>query len=162
MSTLQTRRIPIALARLAGAAALTAAAFGFGGRSAAAETTGSPGSLGNVSLTVLSPTPGEVVTGPSLPVRVYANGYRLDASYAGTPSSSSIGHYHEILDGHLIDMTPLQNPGNDSISLAGVSPGWHTFYAVLVGNDHMPFMTAAGGMPPTTVSSVRLYVQSSA
>jgi hypothetical protein len=40
------------------------------------------------------------------------------------------------------------------VSLKGVTPGWHTFYAVLVGNDHMPIM-------PMTMASVTLHVQSS-
>lgn len=66
------------------------------------------------SLQVLLPTPGEVVTTPTLALDVVAVGYKLDAAFAGTPNLPQIGHYHEILDGRLVDMTPLHNPNNDT------------------------------------------------
>jgi hypothetical protein len=40
------------------------------------------------------------------------------------------------------------------VSILGVSTGWHTLYALLVGNDHMPIV-------PMTMSMVMLYVQPS-
>jgi hypothetical protein len=150
MSPPRIRRVPTALARLTGAIALIASvAVGFTGGPAAAETAGAPGALGNVSLTVLAPTPGEVVTGPRLTLKVYANGYRLDARYAGTADSSTIGHYHEILDGRLVDMTPLRDPTNDTVSMVGVSPGPHTLTLVPANNDHSMVSSAAVNIPFT-------------
>lgn len=37
------------------------------------------------------------------------------------------------------------------VPIKGVPTGWHTFYAVLTGNDHMPIM-------PMTMTAVKLYV----
>lgn len=97
---------------------------------------------GNVALTVLSPTPGQVITGPQLPLQVLASGYRIDARYAGTPNSPGIGHYHEILDGNLVDMTPYRDGNPDSIPTVGVTPGQHTPTIVPSHNDHSMIMSA--------------------
>lgn len=151
MRTLRTR-IPAVLAALAGAAALSAAAVAstaVTATPATADTAGVPGTLGNVSLTVLAPTPGQVVTGTSLALQVQANGYRLDARYAGTADSSAIGHYHEILDGNLVDMTPLQDPNRDTVSMVGVTPGQHTLTLVPSNNDHSMVMSGAVNIPFT-------------
>lgn len=104
---------------------------------------------GEVSLKVLAPRAGEVVTGESLPIHVIARGYKLNAYLAGTKILSTIGHYHEILDGKLIDMTPLSNPTHDTISMVGVAPGPHTLTLVPARNDHSMVMTRAVNIPFT-------------
>jgi hypothetical protein len=131
-----------------------AAAATYGGLASiasASKTTpaGSGGGLvsGNVSLRVLAPTPNEVVTGPSLALNVIARGYKLDAFYAGTPDLPYIGHYHEILDGKLVDMTPLQDPTHDTISMAGVTRGKHVLTLVPARNDHSMVMSKAVMIP---------------
>ena len=98
---------------------------------------------GNVSLTALAPKPNQVVTGPELKLHVLARGYRLDAYYAGTPVLPNIGHYHEIIDNKLIDMTPLQNPTRDTISTVGLTPGKHILTIVPARNDHTMIMSKA-------------------
>lgn len=124
---------------LAGASALTAA------RAASADT--STGLSSSVSLTVLQPVPGQVITGPDLPIQVLANGYRIDARYAGTPDLPYVGHYHEILDGNLVDMTPLTDGNRDQLPMTGVSDGWHTLTLVPSNNDHSMIMSAAVSIP---------------
>lgn len=104
-------------------------------------------SAGNVSLTALAPTPNQVVTGAELKLHVLARGYRLDASYAGTPVLPNIGHYHEIIDNKLIDMTPLQNPTRDAISTVGLTPGKHVLTLVPARNDHSMIMSKAVMVP---------------
>ena len=104
---------------------------------------------GNVSLTVLSPTPGQVITGPTLPLQVTSSGYRIDARYAGTPVQPYVGHYHEIIDGRLIDMTPYQDGNRDSISMVGLAPGAHILTIVPARNDHSMIMAAAVMVPFT-------------
>lgn len=111
---------------------------------AAANTTD-----GNVALTVLSPTPGQVVTSPDLPLQVLASGYQIDARYAGTPIAPGIGHYHEILDGHLVDMAPYQDGNRDTIPMVGVTPGQHTLTIVPARNDHSEISSAAVSIPFT-------------
>ncbi len=104
---------------------------------------------GNVSLTVLSPAPGQVITGPTLPLQVTASGYRIDARYAGTPNLPYVGHYHEIIDGKLIDMTPYQDGNRDTISMVGLTPGAHVLTIVPARNDHSMIMSAAVMVPFT-------------
>ncbi len=57
-------------------------------------------------LKVFAPTPYQVVTGPYLAIHAQSINYQLNSRYAGTPNLPTIGHYHEILDGKLIDMSP--------------------------------------------------------
>jgi hypothetical protein len=133
---------------------LTVGALSASGGLALATTTKQPrkqagGGLrtGNVSLKVLAPTPNQVITGQDLALRVRVTGYRLNANYAGTPNLAYIGHYHEILDGKLIDMTPLQNPTRDTISMVGVKPGRHVLTIVPARNDHSMIMSKAVMVP---------------
>jgi hypothetical protein len=104
---------------------------------------------GNVGLNVFLPMPGEVVTGSSLPILLNAVGYRLDARYAGTPNFPGVGHYHEILDGRLVDMTPMRDANQDTVSMVGVTPGPHVLTLVPACNDHSMVMSAAVNIPFT-------------
>jgi hypothetical protein len=114
---------------------------------AAADTPGVPGTLpSSVSLTVLQPTAGQIITA-DLPIHVVANGYLIDSRYAGTPDSSFVGHYHEILDGHLVDMTPYRDGNRDTIPMTGVSRGWHTLTLVPANNDHSQVNAVAVNIP---------------
>lgn len=92
------------------------------------------------TLKVISPTPDMVVTGDELPVSVETQGYTLDARYAGTPNLPDSGHYHIILDGHLIDMA---ESSTDAVSMVGVQPGPHMLTLVPSRNDHSEIMEGA-------------------
>lgn len=109
---------------------------------------------GNVSLQVLAPAPNEVVYGPSLALKVVAQGYNLDDYYAGSPALACIGHYHEIIDGKigdffqgLIDMTPLNDPTRDTISMLGLEPGKHVLTLVPAEDDHTVIWSKAVSIP---------------
>jgi hypothetical protein len=99
------------------------------------------------TLTVLSPTPYQVVTTSVLPLHVFANNYQFDSRYAGTPNLPTIGHYHEILDGRLIDMAPTTDAQHDTISMVGVVPGLHVLTIVPARNDHSMIMANAVMVP---------------
>jgi hypothetical protein len=102
------------------------------------------------TLTVLSPKPFQVITTPTLPLHVFANNYQLDSRYAGTPTLPTIGHYHEILDGRLIDMTPTTDAQHDTISMVGVAPSLtvpHVLTIVPARNDHSMIMANAVMIP---------------
>ena len=126
---------------------LLAGAVAASGGVALATTTGGGLSTGNVSLKVLAPTPNEVVTGPFLNLHVLARGYKLNDHYAGSTALAAIGHYHEILDGKLIDMTPLQGGNFDQISMTGVARGKHVLTLVPARNDHTMVMSKAVMIP---------------
>lgn len=109
---------------------------------------------GNVSMTVLAPKPHEVIYGPDLALKVVAHGYSLDDYYAGSPALACIGHYHEYIDGQagnffqgLIDMTPLQDPTRDTISMMGLSDGPHVLTLVPAENDHTVIWSKAVSIP---------------
>ena len=102
---------------------------------------------GNVSLKVLAPTPFQVVTGPELALHVNAGGYKLNDYFAGSPVLSEIGHYHELLDNKLVDMTPLQGPNHDAISMVGVTPGLHVLTIVPALDSHMTLMNREVNVP---------------
>ncbi len=112
-----------------------------------AESTEARSLRSDVGLRVVLPTQGEVVTTPALSLSVYARRFKLDARYSGTPNSSRIGHYHEILDGNLVDMTPLYQPNFDSVSMVGVAPGSHVLTLVPANNDHRLVMSGAVDTP---------------
>lgn len=99
------------------------------------------------SLTVLSPKPYQVVTASVLPLHVFSNNYQFDSRFAGTPNLPTIGHYHEILDGRLIDMSPTTDPQHDTISMVGVVPGLHVLTIVPARNDHSMIMANAVMIP---------------
>jgi hypothetical protein len=99
------------------------------------------------TLTVVSPTPYQIVTTSVLPLHVFANNYQFDSRYAGTPDLPTIGHYHEILDGRLIDMTPTTDAQHDMISMVGVVPGLHVLTIVPARNDHSMIMANAVMIP---------------
>ncbi len=114
------------------------------------------------TLTVLSPTPYQVVTTSVLPLHVFANNYHFNSRYAGTPNLPTIGHYHEILDGRLIDMSPTTDAQHDTISMVGVVPGLHVLTIVPARNDHsmilanavlIPFYYAGPFLPQPTCTA---------
>jgi hypothetical protein len=142
-SSFPDRRLPIAKRiGLIGALALLVALIVSG--VSAADNTGLSSTVG---LNVLVPTPNEVVTGTVLPIQVLANGYRIDARYAGTPNQPTVGHYHEILDGNLVDMTPYQDGNRDTMPMVGVTHGLHTLTLVPASDDHSTITSAAINIP---------------
>ncbi len=103
-----------------------------------------------MDLTVVSPTPGQVITTPTLSLHVFAINYQLDSRYSGTPNLPTIGHYHEILDNRLIDMAPTTDPQHDTISMVGVKPSLtvpHILTIVPARNDHSMIMQNAVMVP---------------
>jgi hypothetical protein len=130
-------------------ASAVAVAAAFGPTIAAADDGNlTPGTLSSgVSLNVSLPTPYEVVTTPTLALQVTSSGYQVDGRYAGTPDLAYVGHYHEILDGRLVDMTPLRDGNRDTVSMVGVTDGLHTLTLVPANNDHSMVMSAAVSIP---------------
>jgi hypothetical protein len=130
-------------------ACAVAVAAAFGPTTAAAgDANLTPGTLSDrVSLQVSLPTPYEVVTTSTLTLQVTASGYQLDARYAGTPDLAYVGHYHEILDGRLVDMTPMRDGNRDAVSMVGVTRGLHMLTLVPANNDHSMVMSAAVSIP---------------
>lgn len=96
-----------------------------------------------ITVKITSPKVHAVVKTPELAIGVLSTGFTVDSGFAGTPVTATVGHYHEILDGKLVDMAPLQDATMDSISMMGVSRGRHTLMIVPARNDHSMIMSAA-------------------
>ena len=55
----------------------------------------------------------------------------------------------------MANMKTMAGSTKQAVPLKGISPGWHTIYALLVNDDHMPLMNDPAGL-----ASVTLFVQS--
>jgi hypothetical protein len=106
---------------------------------------------GTATLKVISPTPGQSITG-DLPIYVKSVGYKFNFDLAGAPVLKTVGHYHIILDGKLVDMGAGEH---DVVSMLGVAPGAHTLTLVPSNNNHMEVMSGAVMIPFTYAGPVR-------
>ncbi len=104
------------------------------GASAAASgsTTGVARPASTAQLSIVSPTPNQVVTGITVPVVVALSGATI---VPGTTTNirPDQGHIHLYVDGNLVSM----NYGTTQ-DLPAV-PGTHTLRAEFVASDHVPF-----------------------
>ncbi len=133
------------------AVAALGAPFLIGVAPAAATTDARPhADHDRIAIRVLEPTRGQVVTDATMAVTVRVSGFQLDARFAGTPVKEGVGHFHTIIDGHLIDMSPSVRNGNrDTISMVGITPGEHVLTVVPARNDHQEVTAAAVSVPFT-------------
>ncbi|MFN8108545.1 MAG: hypothetical protein U0Y82_01655 [Thermoleophilia bacterium] len=106
-------------------------------------------------ITIVSPKPGTTVKG-AFTLRVRVTNFTLSGNLFGKADVDGYGHWHANLDtttGPMMGMgTMLGMSGTRTfrVSLAGVKPGAHRFYAVLVDNKHAP--------TPGAMASVRVSV----
>ena len=105
--------------------------------SSGASSTGSgsvfarPTSTG--TLTIVSPTDGQLVHGTSVRVQTKLTGARVVPA-STTNIAPDTGHLHLTLDGEIVAM----NFGL-SDELTGLTPGIHTLQIEFVASDHLPF-----------------------
>lgn len=99
---------------------------------------------GTPAIEVLSPQPGETVTGGDIPVQVAVSDFSVNCAKAGRPNEDGVGHIHLMIDG--MSMAQLANfycgdrftvPGD------GLAPGKHTLTIDLATNDHLDMMETA-------------------
>ena len=119
-------RVTIALIALV-AAACSSGASSTGSGSVLAR----PTSTG--TLTIVSPTDGQVVHGTSVRVQTKLTGARVVPA-STTNIAPDTGHLHLTLDGEIVAM----NFGL-SDKLTGLTPGIHTLQIEFVASDHLPF-----------------------
>jgi hypothetical protein len=116
---------------------------------------------GAKSIAISAPSAGSTVNGSSFSMSVDVANFVLCGTCFGKGLVAGQGHWHIFVDA--MDMAHMLTMGGgptQTVSLKGVAPGWHTFMAALVDNDHMPFMDMGTGMPvPGTVTIVNLFVQ---
>lgn len=97
------------------------------------------------TITIVSPAAGTAVSG-EFEIQVAVTDFTLSEALYGKPDLAGYGHWHanvDSTDGPMMGMvTMLGMSGSETFtaSTQGLEPGPHTFFAVLVGNQHMPFM----------------------
>jgi hypothetical protein len=101
------------------------------------------GKAGPPSIRVLSPRPGATVSG-SFVMKVAPKNFEFSCALYGKPNVAGYGHWHANVDSTTKGMmgmgTMLGMSCSNSfrVSLAGIKPGKHTFYAILEDNQHAP------------------------
>ena len=112
---------------------------------------------GNPSITIVSPAAGSTVSG-DFAVKVQISGFTVSGDLFGKASLAGYGHWHLNVDSTTQGMmgmaTMLGMASSDTFqaSTVGLSPGKHTFFALLVDNQHSP-------LNPPVVAQVELIVQ---
>ncbi|MCY7418698.1 MAG: hypothetical protein LH650_09415 [Chloroflexi bacterium] len=109
------------------------------------------------TVSIVSPAPGTEVSG-DFTVRVSVTDYTLSEDLFGKANVPGYGHWHLNVDsttGPMMGMmTMLGMSGSDTFqaSTQGLTPGPHTFFAILVDNQHAPLM-------PEVIAQVDLVVK---
>lgn len=133
----RTRRVAV-VGALAGAGALAVAGLALAGT---AKKKPKPMSADTgAKIAILSPKPGQTITGNAVHTDLAISHFKLDCGLAGTAPKMGVGHYHIHLDGALVNM--FCGP-KASVSLANVKPGKHTLEFVAAENNHMEDMHSA-------------------
>lgn len=126
------------MALLLAAVALLASACGSKastgtGPSSSPTAAASPRPSTSAHIAIITPSPGQTVTGATLHVQVMLTGATLVPPGTTQGTSPTEGHIHLSLDGSIQSMT-----GSLTQDLA-VTPGPHLLTAEFVANDHGPF-----------------------
>jgi hypothetical protein len=87
------------------------------------------------TISFVEPTPGEVVRGDDLHVRLRLEGGRI-VQQTTTNITPDTGHVHVYLDGSLLSMTYGEQR---DVPVGDLSPGVHRLLAEYVAADHAPF-----------------------
>ena len=104
---------------------------GSGSGTGSASALPRPSSTGQ--LTIVSPTDGEVLHDPTVPVKVKLTGARVVPATT-TNIVPDEGHLHLTLDGNIVTMNFTTTD-----QLTDVTPGLHTLQVEFVASDHLPF-----------------------
>lgn len=92
------------------------------------------------TITIESPASGDTVSG-DFEMTISTTGFELSEALLGKPNVDNIGHWHVFVDAVEGMGTMMGMAGTDTftVSTDALSPGTHTFFAVLVDNLHAPF-----------------------
>jgi hypothetical protein len=87
------------------------------------------------------PLSSNIIKGNSFALTVNVQNFFFSNPSYGKELMAGVGHWHIFLDQVMMsNMLTMAFTNTQQVYLTGVTPGVHTFYAVLVQNNHMPFM----------------------
>ncbi|MFN2595213.1 MAG: hypothetical protein ABR579_10040 [Actinomycetota bacterium] len=133
-------RAPAAIAAIAAALLMVGCGSGGGttsGTSGDGQAAPAPRPSSPAQISIVTPTNGQVVKGPTVPLRIELTGAKIVQAMKMNKTmniSPTKGHIHVQLDGKLVSM-------NFSLhqALHDVAPGTHTLHVEFVASDHQPF-----------------------
>ena len=114
-------------------------------------------SLGTPSIKILSPHNGDTVSGP-FTIQVVVNNFNPSCDLLGKANLKGYGHWHlnvDSMSGPMMGMATMLGMScatTFQASTQGLTAGHHTFFALLVDNQHAPLM-------PDVADKVDLIVQ---
>ncbi len=126
-------------------------------RPASALPAVTPASLGSPSIKILSPHNGDAVSG-NFTIQAAVNNFNSSCDLYGKANLKGYGHWHVNVDsmtGPMMGMGTMLGMScatSFQASTQGLTPGHHTFFALLVDNQHAPLM-------PDVADKVDLIVQ---
>jgi len=104
--------------------------------------------LGKPSVSILSPKNGATVSGQTFSLVFDVRNFRLSCDLLGRPKVNGAGHWHVNVDttqGPMMGMLTMLAMGCSNtfqVPLAGIKPGTHKFFVLLVDNLHAPLSPA--------------------
>ncbi len=130
-------------------------------------------SAGKPNVQILWPKNGATVSGATFPLLIDVKNYRLSCDLLGKPKVANTGHWHVDVDkaetmmpmkpgmtkeqemmAMMQAMATMLNMGCNNtfeVPLAGIGPGKHTFFVVLVDNAHEPLHPAVAAQVSVNV-----------
>jgi hypothetical protein len=107
---------------------------------------------GTPSIAITSPAAGSTVSGRSFTITAKVTNFVLCGECYGKKLVVGEGHWHIFLDKvNMAHMLTMASGSTQTVPLQGVTPGKHTFIALLVDNHHMP-------IKPMVMTTVALLV----
>jgi len=113
--------------------------------------------LGKPSVSILSPKNGATVSGQTFPLLFAVRNFRLSCDLLGRPKVNGTGHWHVNVDttqGPMMGMLTMLAMGCSNsfeVPLAGIKPGTHKFFVLLVDNLHATLHPAVEAAVTVTV-----------
>lgn len=103
------------------------------------EIVATEASGGAPSIAILSPAPGEVVSG-AVDVVISTTDFTLSEELLGKPNVAGYGHWHVFLDAaeSMATMAGMSGTDTFTVDTSALSPGPHTLIAVLTDDLHAP------------------------
>jgi uncharacterized cupredoxin-like copper-binding protein len=107
---------------------------------ALAEISTAAGAGATPTISIVSPVAGETVSG-AFEMTVSTTDFELSEALLGKPNVHGAGHWHVFVDAVEGMGTMMGMAGTDTytVDTSALTPGPHTFFAVLVDNLHAPF-----------------------
>jgi hypothetical protein len=114
--------------------------FGILGVASLGSTAATPAlaEMAKPTVTIVSPTAEETVSGKTIAVTVIPHNYTVECADVGKPMKPGKGHVHAMVDGMSMEkLTNFYCSTSFSISGQGLDPGEHTLAVTLASDDHV-------------------------